>query len=138
MLDTDVLVAAIRSDRGASRLILERALERRGITLLVSVPLIIEYEAVMTRSEHLKEARLSANDVGVLLDAVAAAAEPVTLAYLWRPILRDMNDDMVLEAAANGRAEAIVTFNRKDFAEVARFGIDVLSPGDALGRLGRE
>ncbi|MGH6827872.1 MAG: PIN domain-containing protein, partial [Rhizomicrobium sp.] len=92
--DTAAMVAAIRSDAGASRRLLQAALERqRGMTLLVSVPLLIEYEAVMTRTEHLKAARLSAADVGVLLDAVAAVAEPVRLAFLWRPTLPDADDD---------------------------------------------
>jgi putative PIN family toxin of toxin-antitoxin system len=129
------MVAAIRSDAGASRRLLVAALNRR-LTLLVSVPLLIEYQAVMTRAEHLVAARLSDGDIGVLLDAVAAVAEPIRLAFLWRPSLRDPDDDMVLETAVNGRADAIVTFNVRDFDAVApRFGISVLSPGEALGRL---
>ena len=65
--------------------------------------------------------------------ALAAAAEPVRLAYLWRPAVRDPNDDMVLETAANGRADAIVTFNKRDFVPVAdRFGVRILSPGEAV------
>ena len=102
----------------------------------MSVPLLIEYEAVMTRAEHLKAARLSAADVGVLLDAVAAVAEPVGLAFLWRPTLPDAGDDMVLEAAVNGRADGIVTFNRRDFGLTAeQFGIPVMLPGGAVKRL---
>jgi predicted nucleic acid-binding protein len=82
VLDTDAMVAAIRSDTGASRRLLQCVLERRReLTMLVSVPLLIEYEAVMTRPEHLRAARLSVTEVGALLDAVAAAAEPVRLAY---------------------------------------------------------
>jgi predicted nucleic acid-binding protein len=90
------------------------ALEQR-FTLLVSVPLLIEYQAVMTRAEHLAASKLSAGDVSVLLDAVASVGAPVRLAFLWRPTLRDPDDDMVLEAAVNGQADAIVTFNRRDF-----------------------
>ena len=137
VLDTAAMVAAIRSNAGASRRLLLTALEQqRGLTLLVSVPLLIEYEAVMTRPEHLRAARLSAEDIGVLLDAVAAVAEPVRLAFLWRPTLADADDDMVLEAAVNGRADGIVTFNRGDFGPAAeQFGIPVLSPGEAVKRL---
>ncbi len=136
VLDTDALVAAIRSDSGASRRLLVAALERR-LTLLVSVPLMIEYQAVMIRPVHLAASRLSEADVGVLLDAVIAVADPVRLAFLWRPAVRDPDDDMVLEAAVNGQADAIVTFNIRDFGiTAARFGIEVLSPGDALKRLG--
>ncbi|MBL6617364.1 MAG: putative toxin-antitoxin system toxin component, PIN family [Reyranella sp.] len=134
VFDTDVMVAAIRSDAGASRRVLQAFLERqRGLTLLASVPLLFEYEAVMTRPEHLRAARLSLADVSALLDAVAATAEPVRLAYLWRPALRDVDDDMVLETAVNGAADGIVTFNRRDFAPAAgQFGVRVLLPGEAV------
>ncbi len=130
------MVAAIRSDAGASRRLLVAALRRR-FTLLVSVPLLVEYQAVMTRTEHLTASGLSSDDVDVLLDAVASIGEPIRLAYLWRPMLRDPDDDMVLEAAVNGQADAIVTFNRRDFGLAAgRFGIELLSPGSAIERLG--
>lgn len=137
VFDTAAMVAAIRRNAGASRWLLRAALEQqRGLTLLVTVPLLIEYEAVMTRPKHLTATRLSAADVGVLLDAVAAVAEPVRLAFLWRPTLADADDDMVLEAAVNGRADGIVTFNRRDFDTVVeQFGIPILSPGEAVRRL---
>lgn len=135
VLDTAAIVAAIRSGEDASRRLLVAGLERR-VAMLISVPLMIEYGAVMTRPEHLAASGLSVEDVEAVLDAVAAVGEPVRLAYLWRPLLRDPDDDMVLEAAANGRADAIVTFNRRDFAKVAgQFGIDVLSPGEAVRRM---
>ena len=126
------MVAAIRSDRGASRELLVGVLERRFISLM-SVPLMIEYESVMTRPEHLEASRLSREDVQVLLDAVATTAEAVTLDYLWRPSLADADDDMVLETAVNGAAEVVVTFNRRDFGTVAEtFGITVMSPSEAV------
>jgi predicted nucleic acid-binding protein len=133
------MVAAIRSDAGASRWLLRAGLQRRGgLTLLASVPLLIEYEAVMTRTEHLSASGLSTADIEVLLDAVAAVVEPVRLAYLWRPTLPDADDDMVLEVAVNGRADGIVTFNRRDFGLSAeRFGIAVMSPGEAVRQLGK-
>jgi putative PIN family toxin of toxin-antitoxin system len=138
VLDTATMVAAIRSDAGASRRLLEATLEGR-LTLLVSVPLLFEYQAVMTRPEHLKASGLSIADVEVLLDAVAAVAEPVRLAFLWRPAAHDPDDDMVLEAAINGQADAIVTFNIRDFGKVAdEFGTSVLTPGEALRRLENE
>jgi len=72
----------------------------------------------------------------MLLDAVAAVAEPVRRDFLWRPVLGDPNDDMVLETAVNGQAEGIVTFNRRHFVSVAnRFGIDILSPAQTANRL---
>jgi predicted nucleic acid-binding protein len=137
VFDTAIMVAAIRSELGASRWLLRSVLERRpGVTMLISVPLLIEFEAVMTRKEHLDAAGLSKDEVGTLLDALAAVAEPVRLAYLWRPTLPDADDDMVLEAAVNGRADGIVTFNMSDFRNVSNLsGIHVLSPGDAVKRL---
>jgi len=124
VLDTATMVAAIRSDRGASRWLLRSALERRrDLTLLVSVPLLIEYEAVMMRAEHLKAAGLSAVDVGMLLDAVAAVAEPVRLAYLWRPALPDVADDMVLERRSMGgqtrlsRSTCVTSVRRRNCSE---------------------
>jgi len=135
VLDTAAMVAAIRSNAGASNRLLAAGLERR-LTMLVSTPLLLEYEAVMTRPEHLQAAGLTAREIGMVLDAVAATAEPVRLAFLWRPAVRDADDDMVLETAANAQADAIVTFNRRDFIPVAdRFGIGVWSPGEALKRL---
>ena len=135
VLDTTVMVAAIRSDSGASRRLLMAALECR-LTLLASVPLMIEYQAVMTRPEHLTASRLSIEDVSVLLDAVAAVAQPVRLAFLWRPAVRDPDDDMVLEAAVNGRADAIVTFNIRDFDKAAEhFGVEVVLPREAVRRM---
>jgi predicted nucleic acid-binding protein len=76
-------------------------------------------------------------DVAALLDSLALVAEPVRLAFLWRPMLRDADDDMVLEVAVNGGADAIVTLNRRDFDPAAeRFGVEILSPGAAAQRLG--
>ncbi len=131
-LDTNVLVAALRSDRGASRRLLVDALQRR-YQLIASVPLMIEYEAVLTRDEQLAASGLSAEDVRTLLDAIASVADPVRLAYLWRPLLADTDDDMVLETAVNGRADVLVTLNRRDFtAANGLFDLVILSPAEAL------
>jgi putative PIN family toxin of toxin-antitoxin system len=131
-LDTNVLVAALRSDRGASRRLLLGALER-SYQLVASVPLMIEYEAVLSRDEHLLASGLSTEDVQILLDAIAMVAEPVRLAYLWRPLLTDTEDDMVLETAINGRADILVTLNLRDFAAAkGMFDVVIVSPADAL------
>jgi putative PIN family toxin of toxin-antitoxin system len=136
VLDTDVMVAAIRSDAGASRRLLVAALQQE-FTLLLSVPLVIEYQSVMARPEHLTAAGLSAAQVDTLLDAVVRVSEAVRLAFLWRPALKDPNDDMVLEVAVNGQADRLVTFNRRDYGTAAaRFGIVVCTPADAVRALG--
>jgi len=136
VLDTATLVASLRSDQGASHRLLAAGLRRR-FTVLASVPLLLEYEAVLTRPEHLDAAGLTRDEVSVLLDAVAAVADPVTLHFVWRPHLDDPNDDMVLETAVNGHADLIATFDLRHFGAAARrFGIEALLPGACLRRLG--
>lgn len=135
VLDTDVMLAAVLSDRGASRQLLLRAVDGL-LAAAVSVPLILEYEAVLKRPEHRNACGLSAADMDVILDQVAASMRHVRLFYLWRPLLRDAADDMVLETAVNGGAETIVSFNLRDFGTAPRrFGIEVLRPGELLRRL---
>jgi predicted nucleic acid-binding protein len=131
VLDTDVMVAAVRSDRGASRQLLLAALERR-FELLVSVPLMLEYEAVLTREEHLAASGLAAGDVRQIPDGLATIIVPVSLRFLWRPRLKDPGDEMVLETAVNGRADRLVTFNVRHLGgAAAEFGIRALPPRDA-------
>ncbi len=135
MLDTDVVVAAMRSPSGASAAIL-RSVRRGRTALLLSVPLAMEYEAVCSKAEHRLAAGLSGREVEIFLDAVIAMAEPVETHFLWRPQLRDANDEMVLETAVNGQADALVTFNRRDFGTVpAQFGVELLLPREALERI---
>ena len=136
-MDTDAVVAAMRSPVGASAAIL-RAVRQGQATLLLSVPLAIEYEAVCRRSEHREEAGLSGRQVEIFLDAIIAMGEPVPTHFLWRPQLRDPNDEMVLEAAVNGRADALVTFNVRDYGTAAaQFGVEVLLPREAIARIKR-
>ena len=135
VLDTDAVVAAMRSPRGASAGLVLAARQER-VRLLVSVPLALEYESVCRKAEHRLAAGLSDRQVEIFLDAVIAMAEPVETHFLWRPQLRDPNDEMVLEAAVNGRADAIVTFNRRDFGSAPeRFGVEILLPREALTRI---
>lgn len=137
MLDADVVVAAMRSPTGASAAIL-RAVRQERATLLLSVPLAVEYEAVCRRSEHRLEAGLSERQAEIFLDAIIAMGEPVLIHFLWRPQLRDSNDEMVLETAVNGGADAVVTFNVRDYgAAPSRFGVAVLLPRDASARIRR-
>jgi len=135
VIDTDVIVAAVRSPTGASAALL-RALQAGQVQAAASVPLFVEYEATCTRAEHVLAAQLQPNDVIDFLDALAALIKPIEIHYLWRPQVRDQADDMVLEAAVNAMADAIVSFNLKDFGDAPlRFGIEVLLPRDALTRV---
>lgn len=134
VLDTDAVIAAMRSPTGASAAIVRAARQGR-VQLLLTVPLAMEYEAVCRRPEHGLEAGLSNLEVEIFVDAVIAMAEPVPTHFLWRPQLRDPNDEMVLEAAVNGRADALVTFNLRDYGNAAEFGVGILLPREAIGRI---
>jgi predicted nucleic acid-binding protein len=125
----------MQSPTGASAALPLAALEGQA-TLLMSVPLVIEYEASCTLPQHRLAAGLRERECRIFLDGLAALAEPVESHFLWRPQLRDPADEMALEAAVNGRANAIVTFNARDFGGVtARFGIDLLKPAEAVRRV---
>jgi putative PIN family toxin of toxin-antitoxin system len=135
VLDTSIIVAAIRSPNGASAALVAELIRGRA-TLLVSVALFLEYEAVCIRPEHWLETGASEDAIRLLLNTLLDMAQPVEIYYQWRPQLRDPADEMVLEAAASGWADAIVTFNQRDFGEApAAFGIEVLGPGEALRRI---
>jgi putative PIN family toxin of toxin-antitoxin system len=130
VLDTDVVVAAFRSDQGASRRLLLAALDR-GFVLLLSVPLVLEYEAVLKRAEHMLAIGLETSELDAVLDALVAVGEPIRLRFHWRPTLKDPSDEMVLQTAVNGQADRLVTFNVKHFKEAAqRFGLRVGLPGE--------
>ena len=135
MLDTNVIVAAMRSPAGASAALLKAA-RRKRITLLGNVALALEYEATCRLAEHVLAAGLEVPEAAIFVDAVIAMLEPVETHFMWRPQLRDPADELVLEAAVNGQAEAIITFNRRDFGKVPeRFGLAVLTPGEAIRRI---
>lgn len=132
VMDTDVLVTAVTSPLGASRVIL-RSIGTGELPAAASVPLMLEYESVLKRPETLSRAKGTVADMDVILNQLALVLEQVPIWYLWRPLLRDREDDMVLEAAANAAATHIVTFNLRDYGAVpTRFGIQVCRPADFL------
>ncbi|MCC6197161.1 MAG: putative toxin-antitoxin system toxin component, PIN family [Burkholderiales bacterium] len=134
-LDTNVLISGLRSRNGASFRILSRWL-RGEFVACASVPLWLEYEATLKRDDVAAAHGLSGDEVDALLDAWSVHVVPVELRFSWRPQLRDPKDEMVLETALNGRAEALVTFNRDDFEHAARqFGVPLWRPQDLLARL---
>jgi putative PIN family toxin of toxin-antitoxin system len=135
VLDTNILVAATFSPFGASFQILTLVPQRR-FTLLLSVALLLEYEEVLKRDDMRARSHLTLEEVDALLNMLAAVGTPCTPVFQWRPQLLDPDDEMVLELAVNGRAEAIVTVNTRDFLPAARiFGVEVLRPGEFLRRL---
>jgi hypothetical protein len=88
---------------------------------------ILEYEDVLKQASHLAESGLLASDIDAILNELAGTIEPVTTHYQWRPQLRDTADEMVLEAAANAQAHAIVTYNLRNFGPEAATEISALA-----------
>lgn len=138
VLDTNVIIAALRSKSGASYQLLN-LMEQGKLDCLLSVPLLLEYEAVLKREENRQATQLSIDSIDIVLDMLCALGSETPIFYLWRPRLSDPQDDMVLELAVNGQADAIVTFNIKDFGGVPNeFGIELLTPGQFLHSLRQE
>jgi putative PIN family toxin of toxin-antitoxin system len=135
VLDTSVLVAALRSRRGASNRLVE-LVGHGELRPLVTTALFLEYEEVLRRAENRLATGLTERAVEEFLAALASSAEGVEVSFRWRPQLRDPNDELVLEAAVNGRADALVTHNVRDFLQAARlFDVRVLLPRDLLKEL---
>jgi putative PIN family toxin of toxin-antitoxin system len=135
VLDTSVVAAAFRSRHGASNALLRAAVERR-LEVLATTSLFLEYEAVLKRPEQRLASGLTTKQIDQVLAGLADLCEPVESHFRWRPQLLDAADEMVLEAAVNGRANALATFNLRDFAGAAkRFGLAVMRPAAILRML---
>ena len=132
VLDTNVLVAGLRSNRGASHQLL-RQLGTGLFEHVISVPLVREYEDALKRPAS--RIPLPPTDIEVVLDYLCASGRQQPIHFLWRPALSDPQDDLVLEVAVNGECDAIVTFNTRDFQGAERFGLTVLTPATLLAAL---
>ncbi|HEX8160419.1 MAG TPA: putative toxin-antitoxin system toxin component, PIN family [Pyrinomonadaceae bacterium] len=132
VIDTNVLVAALRSKRGASYRLLRSIGDARWQANL-SVPLLLEYEDVVKRP--VSGISLSPREIDDILDFICAASNLREIFYLWRPVLPDPKDDFILELAVESASDFIVTYNLKDFAGAEKFGIRALTPQEFLSRL---
>lgn len=132
VLDASVIVAGLLTRFGAGNAVL-RLIATRRLRLLATPPLFLEYEGVLQRAEQRLAHGLTPGQIDEVLGELAALIEPVELHFRWRPQLRDPNDEMVLEAAINGQADALVTYNLSDFASAAhRFKMQVMHPAHLL------
>jgi len=133
IIDTNVLLSALRSQFGASFRLLSLVGDTRFQTNL-SVALVLEYEDVLKRPEINLD--LTHQEIDDVLNFLCQNANLHEIFYLWRPTLRDPKDDFVLELAVESNSDYIVTFNTKDFAEAEKFGIQAVKPGEFLKIIG--
>jgi len=132
VLDTNVLVAGLRSRRGASFRLLT-LLRAGAFEIAVSVPLVLEYEAVLR--VHADDLSLSPDDVTGLVDYLCEVGRRQAIHFLWRPTLRDPADEFVLELAVAAECDAVVTHNVRDFAGARTFGVQIITPATLVSRL---
>lgn len=132
---TSIVVAALRTRHGAANAVL-RLVAKRRLVALATPRLFLEYEDVLKRPEQQLVHGLATDAVDRFLAELAALLEPVEIHFRWRPQARDPSDEMVLEAAINGSADGLVTYNVADFRSAGeRFGIPILGPGDILRKV---
>ena len=136
--DTDVVVAGFRSPSGASRALLDAALQRTLIVVL-SVPLLFEYEAVLKRDSQVRVHGLTDAELERALQLLTKACDKQALHFLWRPQLQDVADGMVLETATNARVDMLVTFNHRHLhASATRFNLRCARPSECLYELEKQ
>lgn len=133
VLDTNVIISAQRSQRGASAKLMS-LVDTGRFEIHISVSLTLEYEDVLRRQRSIL--RLTENDVTDLVDYLCAASHHHQIYFLWRPQLRDPGDELVLELAVAAKSDYIVTYNKKDFVGVDKFGIVVVTPKEFLQEIG--
>jgi len=133
VMDTNVLVSALRLRTGASFRLLSR-IDGGKFSVCISVPLVLEYEAATKRMS--KAIGLAYSDIDDVLDYICLVADRYKVYYLWRPLLRDPRDDMVLELAVASNADAIITCNKADFKGSEQFGVRIASPKEFLQQIG--
>jgi putative PIN family toxin of toxin-antitoxin system len=133
VIDTNVLVAALRSRRGASHKLL-RFIDSGKFQVNISVPLALEYEDAAKRM--IGEILPTARDIDDIINYICRIANRRNIYYLWRPFLKDPKDDMLLELAVVGQCDVIITFNTRDFNGAEQFGLRIMTPKQFLDKIG--
>jgi len=133
VLDTNVIVAALKSKRGASYKLLS-IIDEGKFQISISVPLLFEYEDVLKRGNL--NINLGSEEIDDILDYICKIAVKRKIFYLWRPYLKDVKDDLILELAVESESDYIITYNKKDFVNIAKFGLQALTPKEFLEKIG--
>ena len=132
VIDTNVILSGLLSQKGTSYKLLQ-LIPKKLFTVVMSVPLILEYESILHKS--IRKLNLSRTDIEDFLDYLCAVSEHTKIYYLWRPILKDPYDDHILELAVSSNAKYIVTFNISDFKESKTFGIHAIESEEFLEKI---
>ena len=133
VIDSNVFISALRSRRGPSFRLLT-LIGKGPFDISLSVPLVLEYEAVAKRERWANKPTWAS--ISDILDYICLVGRKHKIHYLWRPRERDPKDDMVLEVAVAGQCEIIVTYNKRDFNETAKHGLQLMTPKEFLLNIG--
>lgn len=132
VIDTNVILSALQSSRGKSFELISK-IGNGVFDFAISVPLILEYEAIL--KTHLDRSIFTDSDIEDFINYLCVIGIKTKIFYLWRPYLKDPFDDHILEVTIQSNAQAIVTFNKKDFHEAENLGIKILTPKEFLEEL---
>ncbi len=133
VIDTNVLVAALKSIRGASYRLVS-LLPSDRFSIAISVPLVFEYESVLKRAKV--PAGISEEDISDFIDFLCYVGYRQDIFFLWRPFLPDPSDDLVLEVAVASDCDAIITYNKRHFRDIKKFGLRALDSKEFLAEIG--
>jgi len=133
VVDTNVLVAGLRSNRGASYKLLTILNDARW-QVNISTTLIFEYEEILKRSSL--ELGLSFPDIDAIIRGICSICNQRQIFYVWRPTSTDPDDDFLIDLAVKAQAEFLVTYNQRNLQPAEKFGIKVVSPKQFLQFIG--
>jgi putative PIN family toxin of toxin-antitoxin system len=135
VIDTNIIVSALRSRKGYSFKLLS-IIDDKRFQVFISIPVILEYEDAIKREKS--NIKLKKNEIDDVLDYICLIAEQQKIYYLWRPYLKDRKDDMFLELAVESESDYIITYNKRDFEGIEKFGLNTITPKEFLMEIGEE
>ena len=135
VIDTNVIVSALKSQQGFSYKLLS-IIDDARLSVFISVPLILEYEDVLKRSES--QVYINNTEIGDILNFICLIGNQRKIFYLWRPFLKDPKDDMILELSVESECDYIISFNKKDFKNIEKFNLKILTPKELLKKIGEK